>query len=131
VNSFRTPGQAQATAVSALRAISDEAESQGLKYISIECSLYAAEGLLNAKKYPQAQEEIQRALSESERLGLRALIARSHHLLSRTLQLSGNPTEAGRHAAEARDALEDIRKEAGNDNILKRSDLSPIAALSR
>jgi len=118
------------TAVSALRALSEEAESQGLKYLSIECSLYAAEGLLNAQKIPQAQEELQRALSKSEKLGLRTLIARSHYLLSRTLQLSGNPTEAGRHAGEARQALEDIRKEAGNDNILKRSDLSPIAGLS-
>jgi serine/threonine protein kinase/tetratricopeptide (TPR) repeat protein len=114
------------TAVPALRALSEQAESQGLKYLSIQCSLYAAEGLINAKTYSQAQEELQRALSKSERLGLRALIAQSNYLLSRTLQLSGNPTEAERHSNEARRLVEDIRKEAGYDNILKRSDLSPI-----
>jgi tetratricopeptide (TPR) repeat protein len=119
------------TAVRTLRDLAEQTESQGLKYLSIECSLYVAEGLVQAKNYPQAQLELQRTLGRSDKLGLRALVAQSHYLLSRALQLSGNPTEAESHANAARRVMEDIRKEAANDNILKRSDLSPILGTAR
>ena len=68
--------------------------------------------------------------ARSEKLGLRALRAKTEYLLGRSLQLSGNPTDAVRHYAEARQILDDIRKEAGSDEVVKRSDLAPIYAAS-
>ena len=120
-----------ATAARTLQAVAEEAESQGLKYLSVECSLYIAEALTHDKKYDQAQQELRRTLSKSEKLGSRSLIAQSHYLLSRTLQLSGNSREAESHSKEARRVVETIRKEAANDDVLKRSDLSAILGSAR
>ena len=120
-----------ASAARTLRSLAADAESQGLKYLSLECSLYVAESLIHAKDYTQAQQELRRTLSRSEKLGLRPLIAQSHYLLSRALQLSGNSQEANNHAEQARRVLEEIRKEAGSDAVLKRADFSAILASSR
>jgi tetratricopeptide (TPR) repeat protein/predicted Ser/Thr protein kinase len=122
-------GSAASTADN-LRAVAAQAESQGLRYLSLECSLYAAEALIRAKNYKLAQLELQRTLSASEKLGLRPLIAQSHFLLSRALLFSGNLQDADNHSKQARRAVEEIRKEAGNDAVLKRADFSAILASS-
>ncbi|PYT52512.1 MAG: hypothetical protein DMG43_11505, partial [Acidobacteria bacterium] len=69
------------------------------------------------------------SLRTSEKLGLQALLARSHNLMGRTLELSGSGSaEAAPHYAAARRILETIHQESGSDGILKRQDLSAIAA---
>ena len=104
-----------------------EADAVGLKYLSTEAGLELAEALLNTHQYPAARKELEVALKTSEKLGLQALLARSHYLLGRTLELTGNGAEASRHYAEARRHLETIHQESGTDAILKREDLSPIS----
>lgn len=118
------------SAADSLRAVAAQADSQGLRYLSLECSLYAAEALIRARNYKQAQQDLQRTLSASEKLGLRSLIAQSHFLLSQALRLSGNLQDADNHSKQARRALEEIHKEAGNDAVLKRADFSAILGLS-
>jgi tetratricopeptide (TPR) repeat protein len=89
-----------------------------------------AEALIQTKNYAKAKDELNRALNRGEKLGLRALLARSQYLLGRALQLSGNAKEAASHFAEARRILDDIKKDAGSDSVTKRSDLAPIYAVA-
>ena len=60
--------------------------------------------------------------------GTRALLARSHYLIGMALRQGGNESEATRHVTEARRLLDDIRKEAGTNDLLKRADLKPLVA---
>jgi hypothetical protein len=84
---------------------------------------------LNAHQYPAAKKELDTSLRTSEKLGLRALLARSHYLLGRSLELSGSGSaEAAPHYASARRILETIRQESGSDSILKRQDLNSISS---
>ncbi len=116
------------SAASSLSKLSGDADSLGLKYVSVECSIYHAEALMNLKSYELARKELESALSRSEKLGLRALLAESHYLLARDLELAGKAADAPEHYKQARKILDEIQKEAKTDSILKRSDLSPIYA---
>jgi serine/threonine protein kinase/tetratricopeptide (TPR) repeat protein len=122
-------GRFQAAA-SLLSKLSEDADSMGLKYVSVECLIYHAEALMNLKSYEPARKELESALNRSEKLGLRALLAESHYLLARDLERAGKAAEAPEHYKQARKILDDIQKDAKTDTIVKRSDLSPIYAHS-
>ena len=122
-------GRFQAAA-SLLSKLSEDADSMGLKYVSVECLIYHAEALMNLKSYEAARKELESALYRSEKLGLRALLAESHYLLGRDLERAGKAAEAPEHYKQARKILDDIQKDAKTDTIVKRSDLSPIYAHS-
>jgi hypothetical protein len=113
-----------------LKAVVKEADAVGLKHTSTEATLALAEAFLDTHQYPAARKELETSLNASEKLGLQALLARSHYLLGRTLELSarGGAAEAAPHYSPAKRMLEDIRKESGSDAILKRQDLTAISA---
>ncbi|PYV22350.1 MAG: hypothetical protein DMG27_18430 [Acidobacteria bacterium] len=113
-------------AVSLLRGLGQEADTQGLRYLSLECSTYLAEALVNTRDYPHARQELDRALGKAEKPGLRALLAKDQYLLGTTLRLSGNASDAPGHYREALRLLDDIRKEPGADKAVQRADLSPV-----
>jgi tetratricopeptide (TPR) repeat protein/TolB-like protein/predicted Ser/Thr protein kinase len=113
-------------AASVLGKLSEEADSMGSKYVSAECSIYHAEALMNLKSYEPARKELESALSRSQKLGLRVLLAQTHYLLARDLELSGKAADAPEHYQQARQILDEIKSEAKTDSIVKRSDLSPI-----
>ena len=113
-------------AASSLQKLSDDANSLGLKYLAVECSVYRGEALMNMKDYTHAQQELQSAISRSDKLGVKALLAQSQYLLGRTLQLSGKSADAAGHYKQARELVDEIQKEAKSDTIAKRSDLAPI-----
>jgi tetratricopeptide (TPR) repeat protein len=116
-------------AIAPLKALVREADAVGLKHISAEAELALAEALLNAHQYPAARKELETSLRTSEKLGLQALLARSHYLLGRTLELSGSGSaEAAPHYAAARRILETIHQESGSDGILRRQDLRSISS---
>jgi tetratricopeptide (TPR) repeat protein len=94
----------------------------------VECSIYHADALMNMKSYEPARKELESALNRSEKLGVRALLAQSHYLLARDLELAGNTADAAEHYQQARKILDEIQKDAKTDSIVKRSDLSPIYA---
>ena len=116
------------SAASLLSKLSEDSDSLGLKYVSVECSLYHADALMNLKSYEPARKELEGALSRSEKLGARALLAQSHYLLARDLELGGRAADAPEHYTQARKILDEIQKDARTDSIVKRSDLSPIYA---
>jgi len=109
-----------------LKLLQQEADSMGLKYISVECSIYIAEAAIGMKNYGAAKTALQAALNTSEKLGMQGLLAQSHFQMARALELSGGAAEAKDHYKQARQLADDIQKEAHSDTIAKRSDLSPI-----
>jgi serine/threonine protein kinase/Tfp pilus assembly protein PilF len=113
-------------AVSALDELSRAADSLGLKHLVVECSAYKAEALMNAKDYARARQELARAITSGEKMGLRATLARSHFQLATILRLTGNASEAAGHYRETIRLLEEIRKEPGAANVLQRADLNAI-----
>jgi tetratricopeptide (TPR) repeat protein len=118
-------------AIDSLKKLGPQSDAVGLKYLSVDSSLSLAEALLAAKRYREARDEADRTLARSDKLGLRALQARAHFLLAQCLKQTGAAGEVPRHLAEARRLLEEIRKEAKSDAVVKRADLAPILADSR
>jgi tetratricopeptide (TPR) repeat protein len=118
-------GQSRNT-LKSLQQLSAEADSLGLRYVSVECSVYLGEALINAKDYSRARQELERALSRAESMGLRTVQAESQYLLATALRLSGSGAEASAHYASARRLLDDIRKEAKGESLLKRADINAI-----
>jgi hypothetical protein len=80
------------------------------------------------KNYRAAEIGLRDALNNSEKLGLQSLLAQSHFQMARALELSGSSAEAKDQYKQARQIVDGIQKEARNDTIAKRSDLSPIFA---
>jgi eukaryotic-like serine/threonine-protein kinase len=114
--------------VHTLRDLCDKADGLGSKYLSVRCSIFLGEALIETKGYAKAEQQLQSALNRSSQLGLRPLLAESNYLLGRDLQLMGKSSDAISHLTEARKILDDIKKEAGNDSVVKRSDLARIYA---
>ncbi len=117
-------------AIISLKSLAQEADSLGLKYLSVECSIYVGEALVNSKDYSRARQELEPALGKAEKLGLRTLLARDHYLLGTALRLTGNGAEATGHYREALRLLDEIRKEAGVDKVIERADLKTVYAES-
>ncbi|HET7207173.1 MAG TPA: tetratricopeptide repeat protein [Terriglobales bacterium] len=119
-------GNARA-AIAALRPLAQEAEARRLKYLHTRCLLYLGEALLEAKDYASARETFNIARQNSETAGLKAQQAESQYFLAQVIRLSGGkPDDAASHEAEARRVLDEIRKDAKSDDVLKRSDFAPI-----
>jgi predicted negative regulator of RcsB-dependent stress response len=112
--------------IAVLRGLAEQADTAGLKYLSVECSIYLGEALLNTKDYAKAQEELNRALARSDKLGLQMLQAKGHYLLGTAFRSVGNSAEASQQYSNAHRILDNINKEAKSDTFLKRSDLSTI-----
>src|SRR5207249_667735 len=118
-------GQAQAAIVT-LRGLTQEAGTLGLKYLTVECTIMLAEALLAKKDTTQAVQQLERALAASEKLGLRMLMARSHYLLGVAQRAAHNEPEAAGHFRAAHHTLDEIRKDAGSADVLKRADVAAV-----
>jgi tetratricopeptide (TPR) repeat protein len=114
-----------------LRELAAESDRLGLKYLSLDSSLYLAQGLVAAKDYAAAQRELEKTVAASEKLSLRALLAESHHQLALVLRRTNRSGDADRHDADAKRIMEDIRKEAATDSVAQRIDLAPLLDASR
>jgi eukaryotic-like serine/threonine-protein kinase len=114
-------------AISTLKDLAQQAESQGLKYEAVQCSLDLGEALVNTKALPQARLELERAQTRSEKLGLRSLQTRAEYLLATVSRLSGSNSLALDHYHESLRLLDEIRKEAGNDKIMTRADFAAMS----
>ncbi|MBA3912465.1 MAG: tetratricopeptide repeat protein [Acidobacteriales bacterium] len=120
-------GRSQA-AVNDLRNLAQQADQMGRKYLAVDCSVTLAEALIKTKQYPQARQELQRALGRSEKLGLRLETAKIHFWLATSMRLSGNPADAVSQYRESLRLLDDIRKEPGAEHVTERYDLKPMYA---
>lgn len=115
-------------AIPVLRSLVQQAESQGLKYEAVQGSLDLGEALIAAKALAQARLDLERALTRTQKLGLKSLQARAEYLLATETRLSSHAALSAVHYREALRLLDEIRKEAGNDKIMQRADFAAISA---
>jgi tetratricopeptide (TPR) repeat protein len=118
-------GQPQG-AMKALTGVAAEAEALGLKYVSIECSIIEADARMQLKDYAAAQQQLQRAALQSEKLGLQPLLLRAHFLLGRWSRDKGTAADATGHYQQALNLLDGIKKDPGADKIMERADFKAI-----
>ena len=109
-----------------LKSLAQEADTLGLKYLSLEASLDLAEAEMGTKDYAHAKQDLERTVLRTEKLGLRALSARGQYLLGTALRLSGNENDAILHYKQAISLLEQVAKDPGADKVLRRFDMNFI-----
>ena len=119
-------GHSPAATVGDLRALAQQADSLGKKYISVVSTTLMAQALIENKDYAHAKQELQRNLSKAEKLGLRLQNAKIHFLLGRALRLGGMTSEATAQYREALRLLDEIRKEPGAEHIIERFDQKAV-----
>ena len=85
-----------------------------------------AEAMIHSHQNAQAQQELERTLLRSDKIGLWPLSARAHYLLGTALRASGNQTEAQQQYRTAVQLLDQMRKEQGAEKILQRSDFKAM-----
>ncbi len=115
-----------AQAIASLRPLQQQADELGLQNISVECSLSTAEAMIRRHDNARAKQVLERALLRADKVGLKPLSARAHYLLGNALRTSGNQAEAQRHYRDAVQLLDAMRKEAGAEKILQRSDFKTM-----
>ncbi len=118
------------SSVAALGKVNEDADSAGLRALSVECSAYLGR-VLAEKKDGKAQAELERALARAEKLDLRVLQAKVHYWIAGSLSQRGENKLATPHFREVERILEAISKEDGSAKILERADLQPIYRESR
>src|SRR5262249_24392709 len=107
-------------AITDLRSLAQQADSQGRMYASLVASVLLSDGLVAAKDYPSALRDLQRDLGRSEKLGTRLQSARIHYLLGTVLRQSGKASEATAQLLQAKRILDEIGKEPGAEDLAKR-----------
>ena len=113
-------------AISSLRQLVPQADGLGLKYTSVECSIFIAEAMMQSRDRSPARQELERALLLSDKLGMQPLSARAHYLLAAIARESGNTSDAQDHYREALRLLDAMKKDPGAEKLLQRSDFKAI-----
>jgi tetratricopeptide (TPR) repeat protein len=107
------------------RQLAAQANTQGLKTLALQCSIYAAEAMAKGKE-ARSRAELERLLGQSEKLGAIMETARLQYLLGNSLRLGSNESESASHYREALRILDEIKSEPGAQDLLKRSDLKSL-----
>jgi predicted negative regulator of RcsB-dependent stress response len=118
-------GQAQAV-IKKLKDVADETQTLGLKYLSIECSIYEADAKLRLKDYTGAQQQLERTDLQIENLGLRPLRLLTQFSLGKLFKQKGEMAEATPHYRQVVDLLDTLRKEPGAEKIMERADFKAM-----
>ncbi len=113
-------------AIPSLRQLMQQADEQGAQNISVECSIYVGEALLQSHDNAHAEQELERALLRADKIGMKPLSAQANYLLGIALHASGNQPDAKQHYRTTVQLLDDMRKEPDADKILQRSDFKAI-----
>ena len=112
--------------VSTFQQMTRQADELGLKYTSVECSIFAAEAMMQKKDVIHARQELERILLLADKLGMQPLSTRAHYLLATIDRDSGNASEAQDHYREALRLLDAMKKDPGAENLLQRADFKTI-----
>ncbi len=115
-----------AAAASALKTLAQQADKLGLKYESVQASVYLGAALARNKAYPQARQELERALTNSQKLGLQWLEAESNYVLGDVLRQSGDAKQAADYYRAAISKWDEEQKEVGDPAFLSRADLAQM-----
>lgn len=115
-----------ARALVTLHDLAQQANVAGLKYLSMESSVVAAQASLRQKKYSDAEREARRVLAQSEPQSLRLPMAAAHDLLGNALRAGPNSSEASGHFRDALATLDEIKKDPGAEKAFERADLKSL-----
>ncbi len=110
-------------AIPSLRKAIEQLDNAGAKYASVECSIFMAEAMMQSHDYAHARQELQRALQLADKLGQRPLSVHAHYLLATIARNSADNTEAQDNYRSVILTLDAMKKEAGAEKLLQRSDL--------
>ncbi len=113
-------------AISSLRPLIQQADEQGLKYVSVESSISLAEAMMQNRDSTHARQELERALLLSDKLGQQPLSARARYLLARIERESGSGSEAQDNYREVLRLLDTMKKDPGAEKILQRADFKAM-----
>jgi eukaryotic-like serine/threonine-protein kinase len=113
-------------ALSSLRALIPQADGLGLKYVSVESSIFMAEAMMQSPDSPHARQELERARQVSDKLGMQPLSARAHYLLATIARDSGNTSDAQDNYREVIRRLDTMKKDPGAERLLQRADFKAI-----
>ncbi len=113
-------------AIPVLQKLVAEAESMGLRGLSVQASIYLAQAQLAARKLQPAGQELDRALNRADKLGLIIEQAQAHYLLGQLATVTGKEKQFGFQYRDTVKLLESISKEPGVGHLLDRSDLKGI-----
>jgi tetratricopeptide (TPR) repeat protein len=115
-------------ALAAFRDLAQRASVTGLKYVSLESSIFAARALLRQKKYSDVEREARRTLAQSEPQSLKLLMAAGNDLLGNALRANAKSSEAAGHFRDALQTLDEIRNDPGAEKSFDRADLKSLYA---
>ncbi len=107
--------------------LAQEADTRGLKSLSVECAVRRAETLRELGDAADALREAERAISRAEGLGLKIPLAKAHYVKAAVLRAKGDQLARREYLAALR-LLEEVKNDGGNENVLKRADLAAMHA---
>jgi eukaryotic-like serine/threonine-protein kinase len=113
-------------AMAALKPVLERADDLGLKYVSVECSIFTAEAMIQRHNFSGARDELKRALLRADQLGMQPLSMRAHYLLATTEQDPASRSEAQQDYSEVIRLLDSMKKDPGAEHLLERADLKAI-----
>ena len=115
-------------ALATFRDLAQRASVSGLKYVSLESSIFAARALLRQKKYSDVEREARRTLAQSEPQSLKLLMAAGNDLLGNALRADAKSSEAAGHFRDALQTLDEIKNDPGAEKSFDRVDLKSLYA---
>ena len=118
-------GQPTQALAARLAKLSQDADAIGLPSMAVECTVARAGVLLKLGDRAGSRREADRALARAETLGFRLLSAKAHYLRAEAMRATGD-ADAKREYGLAVRLLNDLSREDGNQNVLKRADLAAI-----
>jgi len=118
-------GHAQ-QAIATLRPLLQQAENLGLKYTQVDCSISMAEAMIKIKDNTHAQQELERAILQADKLGLKPLSAKGNYLLATLFHATGDQAEALQHYQETLQLINAMHDDQGADKILQRPDFKAM-----
>jgi eukaryotic-like serine/threonine-protein kinase len=113
-------------AIAALKPLLQRADDLGLKYLSVECSIFMAEAMIQRHDLAGARDELKRAMLRSEQIGMQPLSARAHYLLAITERGPGSRPEAQQDYREVVRLLDSMKKDPGAQQLLDRPDFKAM-----
>jgi eukaryotic-like serine/threonine-protein kinase len=118
-------------AIAALKPLLQRADDLGLKYVSVECSIFRAEALIQRHDLAGARDELKRAMLRADQLGMQPLSARAHYLLALTERDLGSQPEAQQDYHEVVRLLDSMKKDPGAQQLLDRADFKMMYEQSK
>jgi tetratricopeptide (TPR) repeat protein len=117
-----------AAVIPELRKLSQDADTLGLKALSVECAVYLAQAEIATGNTSAAEQELGLTRARAENLGLRILEAKTEYLQGSLFAKAGKTSEANGVYRDVVHILQAISKEDNSSAIINRADLKTIYA---